>query len=198
MNAAMDFTLRFALFALIHSTLATKRLKGAILLRAPKVARFHRIGYNIVALVTCAWLMTAWPLPPVLYVVPGAGSLVFQALQAGILIILVRCLVETGVSDFVGTRSLLEHQPSSNLVTSGCYGRVRHPLYSLTILLMAFNPVMTLKWLLLTVYSGIYFAIGAMMEERRLEEEFGDVYREYRNNVPMFIPVFHRQAKNES
>ncbi|WP_298273292.1 isoprenylcysteine carboxylmethyltransferase family protein [Geobacter sp.] len=197
MNAATNFTLRFVLFALIHSALATKRLKEAVLRRSPKVARFHRIGYNIVALVTFAWLMSAWPLPPVLYVVPGAGSLVFYALQAGILFALVRCLVETGVSDFIGTRSFREHQPSSNLVTSGCYGRVRHPLYSLALLLMAFNPVMTLKWLLLTVYSGIYFVIGAKMEERRLEDEFGDVYREYRNNVPMFIPAPHRHTKNK-
>ncbi|WP_298440011.1 isoprenylcysteine carboxylmethyltransferase family protein [Geobacter sp.] len=198
MNAATDFTLRFVLFALLHSALATKRLKGALLLRAPKVARFHRIGYNLVAFVTCAWLMSAWPLPPVLYVVPGAGSLIFHALQAGLLISLFRCLVETGVSDFIGTRSLREHQPSGNLVTSGCYGRVRHPLYSLALLLLAFNPVMTLKWLLLTVYSGIYFTIGAVMEERRLEEEFGDVYREYRKRVPMFIPAPHRQTKNKS
>jgi protein-S-isoprenylcysteine O-methyltransferase Ste14 len=47
---------------------------------------------------------------------------------------------------------------------------------------------MTAQWGLLTIFSVTYFIIGGMIEERRLLEEFGDEYREYRKCVPFIVP----------
>jgi protein-S-isoprenylcysteine O-methyltransferase Ste14 len=40
-----------------------------------------------------------------------------------------------------------------------------------------------------------YFIIGAILEERKLLQEFGEKYREYQENVSMFIPYEWLKAK---
>jgi len=39
----------------------------------------------------------------------------------------------------------------------------------------------------------VYLIIGAFFEERKLDREFGQAYRDYKNSTPMFIPrlVYH-------
>jgi len=111
------------------------------------------------------------------------------AAQLAIAVVIFRCACQTGAGEFLGIsqlRSAGEHPPK--LVTSGWYARVRHPLYLFSTLFLAMNPVMTCKWLLLTVFSVTYFIIGGMIEERRLLQEFGDEYRRYRQRVPFMIP----------
>lgn len=188
MSDLADLILRFLFFALLHSVLALRTLQSALRRLAPRSCRFYRLTYNLVALATFGWVMAAWPLSPVLYVVPGAGSLVFHGLQGLLLVLMGRCAAQTGLGDFLGFRQVRGDTAPPLLVTTGCYGHVRHPLYSLAVLFLLFNPVMTVKWLLLTALSTLYFVIGALVEERRLLEEFGGEYRRYRERVPMFIP----------
>jgi protein-S-isoprenylcysteine O-methyltransferase Ste14 len=44
------------------------------------------------------------------------------------------------------------------------------------------------EYLLSMVIIYIYIYIGATLEERKLEEVFGDEYREYKTKVRMLIP----------
>jgi len=183
-----DFISRLFIFALIHSFLALPGLQRRIGDTFPRVGRFYRLAYNLIALGTFFWAMSAWHLSPMVYIVPGAGSLLFHLVQLLCLALLVRCAAQTGVGDFLGLRQLRCITDDHRLVTTGCYARVRHPLYSLSFLFLALNPVMTLKWLILTVFSTGYFVIGARIEERRLLADFGEAYQRYQEHVPMFIP----------
>lgn len=183
-----DFIIRLAVFALVHSLLALPVLQGRIAGQFPLLGRFHRLLYNLIALATFFWAMSAWHLSPVLYIVPGAGSLLFHLVQLACLVFLARCAGQTGIGDFLGLKQLRRIAGDRHLVTSGCYARVRHPLYSLSLAFLALNPVMTLKWAILTAFAAAYFAVGARIEERRLCAEFGESYRRYQEQVPMFIP----------
>lgn len=81
------------------------------------------------------------------------------------------------------------------LVIEGLNRYVRHPLYAGTILivlgLVVFLPTMTN--LIVFILILIYTLIGIKLEEKKLVEQFGQEYEDYRKNVPMLIPkIFKR------
>jgi protein-S-isoprenylcysteine O-methyltransferase Ste14 len=196
-NGAVDLVIRFLLFAMLHSIAALPGVQQRIGNMFPRGFRFYRAAYNLAALVTFGWVMAAWPLSPVIYLVPGSASLAFHAVQAFTLLQMIRCVSRTGMADFLGIRHPSREDAAHELVTTGCYGTVRHPLYTLAMVFCLFNPLMTVKWLLFTLMAGGYFVMGAVVEERRLEREFGDAYRSYRRQVPMLIPRRRKPVAKE-
>jgi protein-S-isoprenylcysteine O-methyltransferase Ste14 len=82
------------------------------------------------------------------------------------------------------------HESKGQLVTTGIYGRVRHPQY-LGFLLLTLG--MNLEWttiftlLLWPVLVFVYHRL-AKTEEKENEDRFGEEYQKYRRTVPMFIP----------
>jgi protein-S-isoprenylcysteine O-methyltransferase Ste14 len=75
------------------------------------------------------------------------------------------------------------------LVTSGPYHLVRHPIYS-GILLAGIGTAVALSWLWLTavVLAGIYFLYSATVEERFMTEQFPDTYPQYARSTRMLVP----------
>jgi protein-S-isoprenylcysteine O-methyltransferase Ste14 len=74
------------------------------------------------------------------------------------------------------------------LVTSGPYRRVRHPIYSGIILAMIGTTIaVSLYWLVAVVVLGGYFIYSAIVEERYLAQRFPD-YPEYKRSTKMLIP----------
>lgn len=75
------------------------------------------------------------------------------------------------------------------LVTSGPYRRVRHPIYSGLLLAMLGSALGTsLYWLIALAVVGGYFLFSARVEERILEGAFPDAYGRYRAHTKMLIP----------
>ena len=75
------------------------------------------------------------------------------------------------------------------LVTSGPYQVVRHPIYS-GILLAGLATALALNWhwLYFDLFAGIYFIYSATVEERFLTEKFPGEYPAYRRGTKMLIP----------
>jgi protein-S-isoprenylcysteine O-methyltransferase Ste14 len=77
-----------------------------------------------------------------------------------------------------------------NLVTTGIYSRTRNPVYLAFMLIIAgiaflFPGLLTLIWLVI----GIMVLYGlAKLEERDLENVYGNEYLDYKRNVPLFLP----------
>jgi len=101
-------------------------------------------------------------------------------------------LLFTGIGLFIqGWRELYRARQKNQLVTSGLYRFVRHPQYTglfiglfgegivhwPTLFSVAIFPIIVLAYFLL-----------ARSEERKVLEQFGDDYRIYQAQVPMFIP----------
>jgi protein-S-isoprenylcysteine O-methyltransferase Ste14 len=75
------------------------------------------------------------------------------------------------------------------LVTTGPYRRVRHPIYSGIILAMIGTSIaVSLYWLVAAVALGGYFVYSAIVEERFMAERFPDSYPEYKRSTKLLIP----------
>lgn len=89
----------------------------------------------------------------------------------------------------------VEGMTERELVTTGVYGIVRHPLYVAGLIIFTFSPQITVNGLTITVLADLYFIFGMFIEERRFLRIFGDQYREYMKRVPRMIPgIFSRRS----
>ena len=75
------------------------------------------------------------------------------------------------------------------LVTSGPYHLVRHPIYSGVLLAgVGTDIALSWMWLIAVVLAGIYFVYSATVEERYLTKQFPDTYPAYKSSTKMFVP----------
>jgi protein-S-isoprenylcysteine O-methyltransferase Ste14 len=84
-------------------------------------------------------------------------------------------------------------KPSSALVSSGIFRRLRNPMYAgLGLLAAGLGIALASDWTLVMLVPGallIHFGV-VKREERYLEAKFGDAYRRYKDSVPRYgIPV---------
>jgi protein-S-isoprenylcysteine O-methyltransferase Ste14 len=83
----------------------------------------------------------------------------------------------------------MSQKDEPELVTSGPYRLVRHPIYS-GILIGVVGTAVALSWLwmLAVVLAGVYFGYSATVEERYMTAQFPDAYRAYRRSTKMLVP----------
>ena len=75
------------------------------------------------------------------------------------------------------------------LVTTGPYSRVRHPIYSGIILAMIGTAIaVSWYWLLAVVLLGAYFVYSGLMEEKYMAGVFPDTYPAYKHSTKMLLP----------
>lgn len=89
---------------------------------------------------------------------------------------------------------LIHAAKGEHLVTEGVYAHVRHPQYSGLFLitlgfLIQWPSILTIAmWPILTL---AYYRL-AMREEKDVERQFGQVWRDYKARVPAFIPKIRK------
>jgi protein-S-isoprenylcysteine O-methyltransferase Ste14 len=83
----------------------------------------------------------------------------------------------------------MSQKDDPELVTSGPYQLVRHPIYS-GVLIAGIGTAVALNWswLIAVALAGIYFIYSATIEERNLTEQFPDTYTVYRRSTKMLVP----------
>lgn len=75
------------------------------------------------------------------------------------------------------------------LVTSGPYAYIRHPIYSGLMLAMIGSALVEgLLWMILFAFYFAYFLVSARTEEKMMIAQFPDAYPAYRRRTRMLIP----------
>ena len=83
----------------------------------------------------------------------------------------------------------MTEKANPELVTTGPYSSIRHPIYTGLILAMAGTAVaVSLYWLIVAAALGGYFLFSVVMEERYMAGIFPDTYPRYQQETKMLIP----------
>jgi protein-S-isoprenylcysteine O-methyltransferase Ste14 len=83
----------------------------------------------------------------------------------------------------------MSKKENPELVTTGPYAIVRHPIYGGLILAMLGSAIgQSILWLLPLIVYGPYFILSAQREEKHLLEQFSDRYRIYMKRTKMLLP----------
>ena len=83
----------------------------------------------------------------------------------------------------------MSHKADPELVTTGPYGRIRHPIYSGIIVAMVGTAMAVSPYLLIAVpILGAYFLVSAVVEERTMAKLFPAAYPPYKRATKMLIP----------
>lgn len=79
--------------------------------------------------------------------------------------------------------------PIDQLITKGAYKFSRHPMYLATFLICLGSGIATASWLfiLLSIIMALCFHQETLIEERYCLHIYGDVYKDYQNNVSKWI-----------
>ena len=195
----------FLIFVFVHSITVSRMFKQAC--SAFFGGTFMRIYYNFVSLLTAGlafylihelpdrqlWTAPAW-LRWIMYAIQSAGIifglLAFRHLDTGEFLGIKQIVRYWKRGEVAGN---VEGLTQNELVTTGVYGIVRHPMYLAGIVIFTFNPHLTRNSLTISCLADLYFLFGVLIEERRFIVIFGDRYREYRKRVPRLIPkILHR------
>jgi len=194
MESFSNICLAVTAYGILHSFLASKGFKNrAEQAFGPWVKRYYRLFYNLVAAASLlpifwlVWRSSDYPL----YLIPVPFVFITLLLQAAAAGCALAALLQTGILDFLGLAQPLEGavKPSSPVET-GFYRWMRHPVYTFGLLFIWLTPMMTVNLLAFYLSATVYILVGIYFEERKLLEEFGQPYADYRSRTPMLFPPY--------
>jgi len=182
------FIFSIIVYSIIHSVLASNFFKKAI----EKLFSNYRLFFNAVATITL--------LGPIYFYLRLKAFLLFDFLFLKIIGVVItffgvwvmkQSFKNYSLSHFLGIEKN-QNTIAPNLIIDGWNKKVRHPLYFGSILAIWgwFLVSPTDKFLVLAIFSTLYFIIGVQFEEKRLIREFGEAYKKYQIKVPKLIPKF--------
>jgi len=83
----------------------------------------------------------------------------------------------------------MSQKEDPDLVTTGPYRKVRHPIYTgIITALIGSGLAASLSWLLVAAVLGGYFIVSATREERYMTALFPDAYPAYKRSTKMLLP----------
>ena len=187
--AQLPLLLGWALYALFHSLTASTMCKAIVHRRWPSIYASYRLLYNLLAVVFLFPLvaMTLHTPGPQLWTWTGASAWLLNSIVALALLSFLRSGGGYDLMAFLGLRP-----PASidkpRLVISDWHRFVRHPWYSLALLLIWTRDMSAATFVSAEAIT-MYFVIGSRLEERKLVAEFGQRYRDYQRKVPRLFPL---------
>lgn len=176
------------LYLSVHSILASGKVKRFVAERIPFLHNKYRLFYTLLSslgiLVLC-YLLLITPAKLLFEFSVAVKYMAMVIASWGVIILVVSFRHLSGMA-FLGFRA----EDQGRLVKKGLHGRIRHPIYSGTILVII--GMMLYVATDLVFLSGAiilaYLPFGIHFEEKKLIKMFGDDYLEYKAEVPAIIP----------
>lgn len=189
----------FALFGIMHSILASNKIKQKIVEGAGNKIAYYRLFYNFISLITFFIIYEISPKPDVIiYDLQYPWDIIILIPQVLSLIGLIWAVRPIDLKEFLGVNQIRRYMKNeynineldehSELIIKGAYKYSRHPIYFFSILFLGFRPVMDVFYLTFFSCLIVYFIVGSIYEEKKLVEKFGVEYVEYQNRVPALVP----------
>ncbi len=187
--------LLWAAWCFLHSFLISKGFTAWLKRILGRRYGYSRLVYTFFSLVSLVPVIAyqLWLAETVIFSWPWPWSLLKYAMYGAALLLFYGGLRVYDVQYMLGLRQVLQlrrgEEPADvPFSREGILNRVRHPWYSGAIIfVLAFGDVTDVSVVVKTVLS-VYVVIGALLEERKLAGKYGESYRAYRREVPMFIP----------
>jgi methanethiol S-methyltransferase len=189
-----------ALFGLVHSFLASNKVKRFVYNKNKFILPYYRIFYNVISIIFLGAVYLGLPASNVvIYDLPNPYDFVVLGFQFLSLVGFIWTLKYYSLKELLGLsqiKRLFENNydfeqldEQSSFITKGIYRFTRHPLYLFSILFLLFRPTMDLNYFIIFGCFIIYFYVGSIYEEKKLVEKFGDAYRNYQKSVPRIFPL---------
>jgi protein-S-isoprenylcysteine O-methyltransferase Ste14 len=182
----------------LHSLMIARFILEACETTMHKLCRFHRLFYNIIAIITfIAANIYARGLPrTTVYEFSGAGEI----LRISVLIVSVLLFIGGALGydmfHFSGIRQIFSNDTHRVLTNTGEFKAdglltiTRHPWYLAALLLIwSSSSSVSDVDLVARIIFTLYLFIGTYLEERKLVRQFGDSYKIYQKDVSMLFPV---------
>ncbi len=184
MNDYLTLFLGWSIYLFLHSLLAAEAVKSKISI-SPKV---YRLGYSIFSAVGLIWLMIkmAFIQPEYLYAPTNFTKYLGMVISSWGVIIVMIAFRQISVWAFIG----LKKEEKSELITTGIHARMRHPIYTGTIMLVIgmLIAVPNFSVLVSVISILIYLPVGIYLEEKKLISVYGQKYLDYKNEVKAILP----------
>jgi len=187
------------LYALIHSYLASIKVKEWFKRIFGDLIAFYRLGYNIFAIASLYLIYDLSPKPYlILYDLPNPYDLIILVPQFLAFAGLFWAFKYICFKEFLGVNQVKRYFEKSynseldeelTLLIEGPFRYTRHPVYFFSILILLFRPTMDLFYGVVFLCLVIYFYIGSYFEEKKLAKHFGEIYTDYKKSVPKIFPV---------
>lgn len=195
--------LLFSLYGFIHSLLASEKAKVLFRKLLGKYIAFYRLGYNVLAILGLYFIWDLSPQPSLqIYQLSSPFDYLVLIPQLLSVVGMFWCFRYISFREFTGLGQIdcyLKKEYSDNdldenytLRIEGPYKYSRHPIYFFSIIFLTFRAEMNLFYLTMLILFIAYFFIGSHFEEKKLVRLFGDVYKDYQNNVPKIFPFRFR------
>jgi protein-S-isoprenylcysteine O-methyltransferase Ste14 len=189
----------FFAFGVIHSVLASAKIKLKIKSYAGNLMAFYRLAYVTLSLLSFYLIYLISPQPRnIVYDLNYPFDFIILVPQFLALGGIIWALKYFCIKEFLGINQVLrwingnynpeELDEQMTLIIGGPYKYIRHPLYFFTILFLLFRPEMDLFYLTSFVCITAYFFIGSFYEEKKLVEKFGESYIKYQGEVSRLFP----------
>ena len=185
-------TLLSIAFFVQHSGMVRRSVRDRLSVLVPRHA--HGAAYSIASGLTLAGVIVLWqPTELIVFQIDSPFRLLFRACFIAAVLSFVWAVRVLGSFDGFGVRPIRAHlsgEPVRELPLTirGPYRWVRHPLYTMVLVMIWSSPDLTGDRLLFNLTWTLWIVVGSKLEERELVEDFGDDYIRYRRVVPMLVP----------
>ena len=192
--------LTWLLYLALHSLLADPRVRHWLESRSAWLQRRYRLFYtlqsSVLILPPLALLLLWYGHGEPVWAWRGAAGWMADGLALLAVLGFLRATRAYDMGAFLGLKTDTGHTNTTGFQISPLHRHVRHPWYSLGLVILWSRDMPPALLVTALCITG-YLLVGMRLEERKLIDEFGERYREYRRRVPALIPRPWRRLSSE-